>query len=177
MSVKYTLEQAYARTIKDVVTWCRFDQIDNLLPKPTGEEVRIAINLAVDDINTTPPRTSATLLSSVNSADAYYTTIMYGACKNVLWTLLVDWTANGVDAQLDSLSLSSRRPDYEALFNLANDEFNRRLERIKASYGLKSIGKYNSVSRSVNGRRSVLKPPFHSSGYSAGLSDAQINRP
>lgn len=174
--VKYTLEQAYQKCLSDVKVWCRFDSIDNLLPKPTDEEIRIAINITVDDINSTPPRTSATLLGSVNSGDAYYTTIMYGTCKNVLWTLLLDWTANGIDAQLDSLSLSSKRPDYESLFQLANEEFKSRLEKVKLTLGLKSISARSSSSSAL-GRRSVLKPPYHGSGIAAQISNAQIFRP
>lgn len=169
-----TLDQAYEKSTRDVKVWCRFDQIDNLLPIPTDEEIKIALNIALDDINVMPPKTSFTLLGTVNSQDAWYTTLMYGACKNVLWTLLCDWTANGIDAQLDSLSLASKRPDYESLFNLFNDQFNNRLENIKKSYGSKSISSRNTGGRA---RKTVLKSPFHGSSFSGMYPTAQLNRP
>ncbi len=172
--VKYTLEQAYQKCLSDVKVWCRFDQLDNLLPKPTDDEIRIAIDITVDDINSVPPRTSSTLLGSINSADAFYTTIMYGTCKNVLWSLLVDWTGNGIDAQLDSLSLQSRRSDYESLFRLAEEMFEKRLSNIKISYGSKSISARNSGG---NNRKSVLRPAYHSSGNFAAISNAKLYRP
>ena len=156
-----TVDQAYEQAITDVKIWCRFSQIDNLLPAPSDEEIKIAINMALDNINSAPPRSSFTLLGTIG-VGAWYTTLMYGACKNILWTLLVDWTANGIDAQLDSLSLQSKRPDYEALFNLASEQFNSSLEKTKQSYGLAMVSSNSSRARMI--RRSPLRPSFHSGG-------------
>jgi hypothetical protein len=173
MVIKYTLEQAYDRVTRDVKIWCRFDSIDNLLPKPTDQEIQIAANIAVDDINTTPPLSNVTLLGSVTANDAYYTTIMYGTCKNILWTLLMDWTANGIDAQLDSLSLESRRPYYEQLFQTANENFTNRLEKLKASLSLRIV----SSQHSNRHRKSILKTPFHGVGFAAAIPTVELNRP
>lgn len=172
-----TLEQAYNQTIADVKIWCRFSTIDNLLEIPSDPEIKIAINIALDDINSYPPRTSQTVLGAVQNQDAWYTTLMYGACKNILWTLLCDWTGNGIDAQLDSLSISSRRGDYESLFSNAKEQFESRLERIKKSYGsvaVSSRGRANAGGASSRG--SVLRPAYHSSGVAANLSTSNIFR-
>lgn len=171
-----TIEQAYQRTILDVKVWCRFGTIDNLLEIPSDDEIKIAINIALDDINSFPPKTSQTVLGAVQNQDAWYTTLMYGACKNILWTLLCDWTANGIDAQLDSLSIQSKRPDYEALFSNAKEQFENRLERIKKSYGSVTVSSRNRAGGGASSRGSVLRPAYHSSGVAANLSTSNIFR-
>jgi len=169
-----TIDQAYEQAIKDVKIWCRFDQIDNLLPAPTDEEVKIAINMALDNINSAPPKSSYTLLGTIGNG-AWYTTLMYGACKNILWTLLVDWTANGIDAQLDSLSLQSKRPDYESLFNMASDQFNALLEKTKQSHGAAMVSSNSSKSNFI--RRGPLRPAFHSgSGFGINPNQSKYTR-
>lgn len=173
--IQLTLDQCYEKLLSDIKIWCRFSSIDNLLPTPTDEEIKMAIKIALDDINSFPPKTGLNVESTVNSQDASYTLLMYGSCKNTLWTLLLDWTANGIDAQLDSLSLQSKRPDYESLFNLVKEEFNIRLENYKKSYGLKGVSTRTSGNNRI--RRSVLKAPFHGFGTGSIIGNtAQFNR-
>jgi len=177
-----TRDQSYELAMNDVKLHCRFPQIDNLLPLPTDEEIKLAIQLSIDDINVYPPKTSVTIESAANSVDAWYSTVILGACKNTVRTLIADWTANGINANIDSLTLESKLSDYQALYERFLTDFNERLERIKKSYGAATKGLPGALgensmygSRVVRSKSLIRGGAYHNSGnrgfrYNSGRS-------
>lgn len=121
--------------VTEVSTRYRFGEIDGMLPKPRLLEMQAAVLDALQEINSFPPVTTTTLESLfTEDADTRWTVLLYlGTAKNILHTLIFDFTANGFSQQLGEFSVEDRLDQYRSLYDTINQEFTTRLQGFKES--------------------------------------------
>ena len=121
--------------IKDAVyKRYRFNEVDNMLTAPASLEVEAAIADAVQDINSFPPETTYTFDWIYEGADPRWRRMLYmGSAKNICELLLTDWTANGFEAQIDDLNVTSKLADYQALYDILDGQWNKKMEGLKGT--------------------------------------------
>lgn len=104
----------------------RSGTIDGLVDAPTLPEVGIAINLAMGEINITPPITRLSLQDMWNNSSYQYL-LTIGTAKYLILTLFNDWVHNGLDATVDQFTINNRMADYSSLLDRYTTEFSDRL--------------------------------------------------
>lgn len=121
--------------VSEVERKARFHLIDDLVSKPSTDELKDAIYDAMDDINSTEPETAYKVQEVLDMTDTRLKRLLtIGASRNAIQTLIYDWTANGLDADLgNGISVANRLGDFQSLHQQLTDEFNDRLEKFKAS--------------------------------------------
>ena len=128
-----TLDEIYAAAITELGARFRFDDAQTLITNPTELEKKVAITDALAEINSFPPETAFTLDKIFgDNADPRVQALIYlGTGKNIVQTLLVDWTQNGFSMAVDEFNVEDRLQRYDTLFNTLNTQFNDRLEKFK----------------------------------------------
>ena len=124
----------YLETLRGLIkTRTRLNKLDEEIPAPSATEMNEAIFAALDEINSHEPRTNFTLEYAFKSAPdtRLQTILILGASKNLLETLLYDYTANGDDASIDVISVQSRLSDFNGLYSTIKSSFDERLEKYK----------------------------------------------
>lgn len=122
----------------------RFKGAETLINVITDDEVDAAIHDALQDINSHEPSTSYTLEEMWNTEDKRWKRLLYlGASRNIVSTLILDWTANGLDIDLgDGVATRSKMSDYRILGDNLQDQFETLLGRLKTT-----SERYNNLSQ------------------------------
>jgi len=131
------LTELYAAAITEVDARFRLPGIDNLLTAPTTLEKQVAIFDALAEINSAPPETQY-LLENVLAfdGDPRVKSLLYlGTGKNIIRTLLADWTANGFTLNLEEFNIEDRLSRYESLLSLIQTQFTDQLTNYKTATG------------------------------------------
>lgn len=130
-----TLNEMLDEIVAEVTIRYRFDEIDNLIPKPRTDEKRAAVLDGLAQLNAAPPETSISLESLfTDGADPRWRALLYLAtAKNILHTLIFDYTANGFTQSIGEFNVENRLGDYRSLYDTINSELESRLTAFKES--------------------------------------------
>ncbi len=127
--------------VSEVSTRYRFLEINNLIPAPRSLEMQAAVLDALGQINLAPPETSLSLETVLEGEDPRWKVLLYlGTAKNILRTLIFDYTANGFSQSFGEISVENRLSDYQSLHDSIQQEFDDRLTNFKDSQQCKSVG-------------------------------------
>jgi hypothetical protein len=130
-----SIEEIYEAAIKEIDRRYRFPAFDDLINGPTDMEKQVAMEDAVGDINAYAPVTTFTLEGIFNGkADVRLKNLVYlGTARNVIRTLLFDWTANGVSATVEEFTFEDRKDRYEQLLTTIDGQFDKLVSGWKES--------------------------------------------
>lgn len=133
----YTTEEAVQYIIERCRVMARLNEQDNGIRPPSDDEMTIALEDALNYINSFPPQTSLALLSVINNDDErkYITLICYGTLKFTFEQMLAYIKANLMDVVIDEFAISSRLNEYESLLGTYNQLFEQRLQQDKQTMG------------------------------------------
>lgn len=126
-----TEQEAETFFLYEVVRRYRFFQYENALENLTKDEVIDAIYDTLEEINQTTPPTDYSLLNFVALGHRYRRLLILGAAKYSVLTLISIWTSNGIDVQVEDLSVSSKLSDFQQLFQTFDEQFKERLAYLK----------------------------------------------
>jgi len=159
--------EEYLKTIRsEVYKRSRFNELDTLIDIPNDDEIDAAIYDSLDDINSTEPASDFTIESIMSNSDTRWKRLLYlGASKGVVQTLLFDWTAHGIDVDLgDGVAVSSKLPDYQSLFQLLDEQFDKLLDKLKASSSkLSRVSHFNTKKNNSTGAFASRASKYHAS--------------
>lgn len=131
------IDELFDAVMAEVDARFRFKLVDNLLRPPTTMEKQVAIFDALAEINSYPPETLYKLENVISSdGDPRVKSLLYlGTARNVCRTLLMDWTANGFNLQVEEFNVEDRRDRYEQLMSTLTQQFESQLQQYKTSTG------------------------------------------
>lgn len=123
------------QVVSEVSTRYRFSEINALIPKPRSAEMRAAVFDALQEINAMPPVSHYTLdqLFADNGDPRVMVLLYLATAKNILHTLIFDYTANGFSQTIGEFSIEDKLEPYKALYDTINTEFTARLQPFKES--------------------------------------------
>lgn len=127
-----TISQAETFFYNEVCRRYRFNMYENALENLTKDEIIDAIYDSLEEINETTPQTDYTLLSLVQRGRRYRRLMIIGAGKYSIITLISHWSSNGIDVQVEDLSLSSKLGDFQSLLSTLQEQFAEKLKELKA---------------------------------------------
>ena len=110
----------------------RFSSAETMIDNPSKEEYEVAIEDGLADINSFKPITNLTLEQMYNKGSIWIRLIYLATEMNIYRLLIKDWVANGMDANIEDLSLASKLPDYQSLYSDLKIEFEEKAEDVKA---------------------------------------------
>lgn len=121
--------------IQEVKLKARFDNIDDIVDLPSDDEIKAALFDTLDDINSLEPETNFLMRDILEMDDTRWKRVLtLGAAANTVQTLVFDWTHNGFEADLNNgVNVTNRLSDYQSLLQSLKDEFDQRLEKLKAA--------------------------------------------
>lgn len=118
----------------EVFNRTRFHMVENMLERPTDDEIDCALFDALDDINSAAPTTNFTIDKICEMTDKRWKRMLiFGGAKNTVGMLVADWTANGFDAQIEEFNVPSKLSDYSSLWTELTNQFNDMLDKLKKS--------------------------------------------
>jgi len=149
-----TVQEILDSFIDEIKKRGRFSTIEGYVVTPSDSEITSAIYDTLDDINSFPPQTGYELSSIYENHDTRWKRlVIYGAVANVLSILVVDWVDKGIDADINDMSIQSKKSDYESLRDHYIEQFNDKLEKLKkSSQKFVKRGTYSTRVRSVSSR-------------------------
>lgn len=155
------LAEIYVDAIKELTARFRFPDADNLITAPSDLEQQVAIFDAVQEINTLPPETTHTLASIYDEyADPRLKMLLFlGAGKNIITTLVADWTANGYSLALEEFNVEDRLDRYKNLLDLLSQQFTERLTNYKTASQKHIRGAYQGTNPLIRYRSGLLANP------------------
>ena len=124
--------EAITYFISELRTRYRFWEYDMLVENIRDVEMEYALYDALELINQETPATSYTLLDLIKLGTRYRYTLVVGGAMCCLRTLQSIWTANGMDASIETLSVDNKLSDFSSLYDSLREEFQERLEKLKA---------------------------------------------
>lgn len=136
MADEFNAVQAMDKAVRDVILRTRLDRDENLLKSaPTQDEIKAAVLDSLDQINANPPETQYTFewVCSNGVDTRWYTLMIIGAARNVIFTIMSHWTHEGEDVTIGDLNAHNRLSDYQALHDKLSTEFDERLEKLKTA--------------------------------------------
>lgn len=133
-----TKDEAIKHIIKRCRIMARLDQQDNGVPPPTDAEMEVALEDALNYINSYPPQSDLTVEKVVNdnSYKRYITLVCYGTLKYTFEMMIAYISANLMDVVIDDFPISSRLNEYQSLLQTYSGQLDQRLAAEKADMGV-----------------------------------------
>jgi len=120
-------EQILQQIIQKVKIRGRLNDIENQIAPPNDEEILEAFEKAFAEISL-----ALTPLSSSSIENPLIKEILITCtAKNVIETLIFQWTAQGVEAIVEGFSIKDRLNDYHSLFKLLEEECDKKIGEMK----------------------------------------------
>ena len=152
MAEEFNAQLAMDKAVRDVILRTRLDRDENLLQSaPTEDEIKAAVLDSLDQINANPPETRYTFewVCSNGVDPRWYSLMIIGAARNIIFTIMSHWTHEGEDVTIGDLNAHNRLSDYQSLHDKLSSEFNERLEKLKTA-SQKYVKGADSVNTGVN---------------------------
>jgi len=125
------LEKTIEKIQKAVASRARFDIPENLIVNPSPIEYEMAILDGIEDINNFKPLTSYSLENLIAKGSRWMRIVYLASEVNIYRILVKDWVAQGLDANIEELSLASRLPDYNSILSELEAKLEESVSRIK----------------------------------------------
>lgn len=135
--IKYDDKTAAKEIIERCRTMARLRDMDNGIPPPTDEEMYLALEDALNYINSFPPQTGFTPSELYNNTHAkkHITLVCYGTLWFTFQMLIAYISANLMDVVIDEFPISSRLAEYTQLAEYYHGLLDNKLAQEKQIMG------------------------------------------
>lgn len=135
---KAELKKFLDTLVEEVKVRTRFelfnDLVGDIVKKPDYDEIVAAIYDGLGDINSREPATKYSIEFIMNNPDTRWKkALMLVSSRNVIQSLIFDWTANGMSAQIEDLSIENKLDDYHRLYEILTNQFDDLIDKLKHS--------------------------------------------